>query len=118
MDPHNRAAKKNSSHGNDTTHLIQRSCYQRQSPCQDPAGYWTAREPPDHCKEKQTEVVWTCFPFIRSDQNDVARHSERGKKTRQAEEEVGRQHLGIDKPGVCQAPKGEWGTEKNGENWL
>ena len=38
--------KKNTSHGNevlpqDTTHLIQRPCYQRGSPCQDPAGNWT-----------------------------------------------------------------------------
>ena len=42
MDPHSRAPKKNASHGNevppqDTTHLIQRPCYQRGSPCQDPA---------------------------------------------------------------------------------
>ena len=41
MDPHSRAPKKNTSHGNevllqDTTHLIQRPCYQRGSPCQDP----------------------------------------------------------------------------------
>ena len=37
-----RTPKKNTSHGNevlpqDTTHLIQRACYQRGSPCQDPA---------------------------------------------------------------------------------
>ena len=31
----------------------------------------------------QTEVVWTCLPFTRSGQNHFARHSERGKKTRQ-----------------------------------
>ena len=31
------------------------------------------------------------FLFIRSGQNHLARHSERGKKTRQTEEEVGRQ---------------------------
>ena len=36
-------------------------------------------------------MVWSCFPFIRSGQNHLARHSERGKKTRQTEEEVGRQ---------------------------
>ena len=30
----------------------------------------------------------------------LARHSERGKKTRQTEEEVGRQHQGMDRPGV------------------
>ena len=44
-----------------------------------------------HRKETQTAVVWSCFPFIRSGQNHLARHSERGKKTRQTEEEVGRQ---------------------------
>ena len=26
-------------------------------------------------------MVWSCFPFIRSGQNHLARHSERGKKT-------------------------------------
>ena len=31
----------------------------------------------------QTAVVWSCLPFIRSGQNHLARHSERGKKTRQ-----------------------------------
>ena len=34
-----------------------------------------------------------------------ARHSERGKKTRQTEEEVGR-HQGMDRPGVQQVPEG------------
>ena len=42
------APKKNTSYGNevppqDTTHLIQRPCYQRGSPCQDPAG-----KPPEY----------------------------------------------------------------------
>ena len=32
-------------------------------------------------------MVWSCFPFIRSGQNHLARHSERGKKTRQTERE-------------------------------
>ena len=57
-----RAPKKNTSHGNkvltqDTTHLIQRPCYQRGSPCQDSADNWTTRRPPDNCKETQTAVV-------------------------------------------------------------
>ena len=34
--------------------------------------------------------------MIRSGQNHLARHSERGKKTRQTEVEVGRQHQGMD----------------------
>ena len=51
-------------------------------------------------------MVWSCFPFIRSGQNHLARHSERGKKTRPTEEEVGRQHQGMDRPGVRQVPEG------------
>ena len=46
------------------------------------------------------------LPFIRSGQNHLARHGERGKKTRQTEEEVGRQRQGMDRPGVCQVPEG------------
>ena len=61
---------------------------------------------PDHRKETQTAVVWSCLPLIRSDQNHLARHSERGKNTRQTEEEVGRQHQGMDRPGVRQVPEG------------
>ena len=39
-------------------------------------------------------------------QNHFARHSERGKKTRQTEEEAGRQHQGMDRSGVRQVPEG------------
>ena len=99
-----RAPRKNTSHGNevlpqDPTHLIQRPCYQRGSLCQDPAGNRTTLRPPDHPKETQTEVVWTCLLFTRSGQNHLARHSGRGKKTKQTEKEVGRQHQGMDRPG-------------------
>ena len=111
MDPHSRSPKKNTSHGNevqphDTSHLIQRPCYQRGSLCQDPAGDRTTRTPPGHRKETQTAAVCLCLLFIRPGQNHLARHSERGKKTRQTEEEVGRQHRGMDRPGVRHAPEG------------
>ena len=111
MDPHSRPPKKNASHGNevlphDTTHFIQRPCYQRGSPCQDPAGNQTTRRPTDHRKETQTAVVWSCLRFIRSGHNHLARYSERVKMTRQTEEEVGRQHQGMDRPGVRQVPEG------------
>ena len=53
----------------------------------------------------ETAVVWSCLPFIRCGQNCLARHSERGE-TRQTEEEVGRQHQGMDRPGVWQVPEG------------
>ena len=109
--------KKNTSLGNkvlpqDTWPLIQRPCYQRGSPCQGPAGNWTTRRPPDHRKEMQNAVAWSCFPLIRSGQNHLARHSERGKKTRQTEEEMGRQHQRMDRHGVCQVSEGS-GEQKN-----
>ena len=111
MDPRSRGPRKNTSHGNqvlprDTTHLTQRPCYQWGSPCQDPTGNWTTWRPPDNHKKRQTAVVWSCFPFLRSGQNHLARHNERGKKTRQTEEEVGRQHKGMDGPGVWQVLEG------------
>ena len=119
--PHSRALKKNTSDGNevllqDTTHLIQRPSYQRGSPCQDPAGNRITRRSPDHCKEMQTEVVRSCLPFIRSGQNHLARHSERGKKTRHTEEDLGRQHQGTDRPGVRQVPEGSGEQGKMGGN--
>ena len=40
-------------------------CYQRGSLCQNPGCNRTTRRP-DHRKEMQTEVVWTCLPFTRS----------------------------------------------------
>ena len=116
MDPHSRAQKKSARLGKevlpqDTTHLIPRPCYQRGSPCQDPACNRTTRRP-DHRKETQIAVVWSCLPFIRSGQKYLTRHSERGKKTRQTEEEVGRQHQGMDRPGVWQVPEGSGEQEK------
>ena len=64
-------SKKITSHGNemlpqDTTYILQRPCYQRRSPCKNPAGNRTTRRPSDHRKETQTAVVWTCLSFIRS----------------------------------------------------
>ena len=79
---------------------------QRGSPCQDPSSSRTTRRPPNDRKETQTAVVWSCLPFTRSGQNHPARHSEREKKTRQTEEEAGRQHQGMDRPGVRQVPEG------------
>ena len=76
---------------------------QRGSPCQDPVGNRTTRRP-DHRKETQTAVV------IRSGQN----HPARGKKTRQTEEEVGRQRQGMDRPGVRQVPEG---SGEQGKKW-
>ena len=55
---------------------------------------------------KKCRLQWYGLLFIRSGQNHLARHRERGKKTRQTQEEVGRQHQGMDRPGVRQVPEG------------
>ena len=47
-------------------------------------------------KETQTAVVWSCLPFITSGQNHLAKHSERGKKTRQTEEDNIREWTGLE----------------------
>ena len=94
MDPHSRAPKKNTSHGNEVL------------PQDTTLGDRTTRRPLDHRKETQTVVVWTYLLFIRCGENHLARHSEREKKTRQAEEDVGRQYQGMDRPGVRQLPEG------------
>ena len=53
---------------------------------------------------------------MRSGQNHLARHVERGKRTRQTEEEVGRQHQGMDRPGVGQVPGGSGEQRKMEQN--
>ena len=116
MDPHSRTPKKITSHGNeelpqDSTNLLQRPTYQRGSPCQDTAGNRTTGRHPDHRKEAQTAVVWTCLPFTKSGQNHLARHSER-KETWQIGKEVGKQHQGVGRPGVRQVPEGSRGQRK------
>ena len=121
MDPRSRAAKKNTSHGNEvlpqgTTHLIQRPCYQWGSQCQDLTGNQISWRPPDLYKETQTEVVQTCLPLVRSGENHLARHSERGKQTKKMRKEVGRQYHG--QASSLPSPRGQWRTEKNGGNQL
>ena len=91
---------------------------QQGSPCQGPAGNLTTQRSPDHRKETQIEVVWTCLPFNRSGQNHLARDSERRKKTRQTEKEVKRQHPGMDKPGVREVPEGSGEQGKTEETRL
>ena len=44
----------------------------------------------------------------------IPHYSERGKKTRQTEEEVGRQHQEMDRPGLRQGPEGN-GEERKME---
>ena len=109
MDLHSRAPKKkkNTSYGNevlpqDTTHLIQRHVTNEEVR----AMIQQAIGPHEDLLTIVKRLNLSCLPFIRSGQNHLARHSERGKKTRQTEEEVGRQNQGMDRPGVRQVPEG------------
>ena len=52
---------------------------------------------------KRRKLQWS-GPVYRS--SGFARHSKRRKKIRQTEEEVGRQHQRMDRPGVRQVPEG------------
>ena len=68
-------------------------------------------------KETQTAVVRSCFPFIRSGQNHLARHSERGKKTRRTKkrwEDNIREWTGLEFGKSQRAVE----NRENGENWL
>ena len=56
------------------------------------------------------------FPVHQVGQNHLARHSERRKKTRQTEEEMGRQHRGMDRPVVRQVPEGSGKRRKMKES--
>ena len=58
----------------------------------------------------ETAVVWSCLPFIRSGQNHLATHSERGKKKSNRKNAVERQ--GMDRPGVHQVPEGSGEQKK------
>ena len=70
------------------------------------AGKRTTQRPPDHHKEKQTAVVWSYSHSSGLARTILQGTAKRGKKTRQTEEEVGRHHQGMDRPGVHQVPKG------------
>ena len=60
---------------------------------------------------KRRKLQWYCHVSRsaglakKKKKNRLARHSERGKKTRQTEKEVGRQHQGINRPGVRHVPE-------------
>ena len=80
-----------------------------------PVSVRTTQRFPDHREATYTEVVWTCLPFIGSDQNHLAKHGEREKKTRQTGEEVGRRHQGRGSLEFTKS-EGKWKTESNGRN--
>ena len=101
----------------DTTHLIQSPCYPRESLCRDPAGNRTTRRP-DGRKERQTAVVWSCLPFIRSSQNHLARYSEGGEEDKADRGRGGKTTSGNGQAWSSASPRGQWRTGENGDHWL
>ena len=121
MNPHSRALKKNTSHGNevllqDTTHLLQRPCYQWGSLCQDPAGSQTTRRPPDHCKETNCSgMVMSPVHQVRPKPSCKAQpKGEEDKTDRGRGGKTSRNGQAWSLP----SPRGQWRTGKNGGNWL
>ena len=66
----------------------------------------------------QTAVIWSCLLFVRSGQNHLARHSERGKKNKADRKRGGKTTSGNAQAWSSPSPRGQWRTWKNGGNWL
>ena len=66
---------------------------------------------------KRRKLQWYGHVFRSSGMaKTILQDSERWKKTRQTEEEVGRQHQGLDRPGIHQAPEGSGELRKMEES--
>ena len=122
MGLHSRVPKKKTSHGNevipqDATHLIQRPCYQRESPCQDPAGNWTTRRPNDDRKETQTAVLWS-FPVHQVWPKPSCKAQWKGEEDKADRGRGEKTTSGNGQAWSSASPRGQWRTGKNGENWL
>ena len=101
MDPHGRSSKKNTSHGKeflpqDTT---------RGSPCKDQAGNRTT-DLLSIAKRRKLQWYGHVSRFSGLAKTILQGTVKGGGETRQTEEEVGRQHQGMDRPGVRQVPEG------------
>ena len=111
MDPHSRAPKRNTSHGNEVLPQDSTVSYKDHVTNEEVrAKIQQAIRPHEDLRTivKRRKLRWFGHVSRSSGlgQNHLARHSERGKKTRQTEEEVGRQRQGMDRPGVRQVPEG------------
>ena len=107
MDPHSRAPKKNTSHGNEVLHISYKDHVTNEvvrAKIQQAIG--PHKDLLTIIKRRKLQLYGHVSRSSGLAENHLARHSEREKKTRQTEEEVGRQHQGMDRPGVRQVPEG------------
>ena len=122
IDPYSRAPKKNTGHGNkvlpqDTTHLIQKPFYQRGSPCQDPTGDRSTRNPLNIVKRRKLQ--WYGHVSRSSGlskiilQGTVKRGRRQGRHRKRWEDNIGNWQAWS-----SPSPWGQWRTGKNGWNWL
>ena len=100
-----------------TTHLIQRPCYQRGCPCQDPTGNRTTWRPPDHRKETRI-----CSGMVMSPLHQVWSKPSCKTQWKRGEDKADRGRGGKTTWGNGQAwssasPRGQWRTGVNGGNW-
>ena len=97
----------------DTTHLIHRPCYQRGSPCQDPAGNRTTRRP-DVVKRRKLQWYGHVSHSSGLAKNILQGTVKGGRKQGRQKKEVGRQPQRMDRPGVLEVP-GDSGEQRKME---
>ena len=56
----------------------------------------------DPGQKTKANMVWPCLKIFWLSKDNPTGHSERKKKERQTEEEVGRQYQKVDRNGLCQ----------------
>ena len=111
MDSHSRATKRNTSHANevlpqDTPHLTQRPCYQRGSPCQDPAG------------NRANFSGMVMFPFHQVWPKPSRKAQSKGEEDKADRERGGKTTSANGQAWSSLSLRGQWRTGKNGGNWL
>ena len=66
------------------------------------SSHWRIWRTPDPGQETEAKMVWPCFKVFWFRKDNPTGHSERKKKKRETEEEVGRQYRRVDRNGLYQ----------------
>ena len=74
---------------------------------------WATWRPPDDRKETQTAVVWSCLPLTPGRPKPSCKAQWKGEEDKADRRRGGRQHQGMDRPGVLQVPEGSGEQENN-----
>ena len=71
-------------------HFLQSQCDEQGGSQQNPECNWNALLSPNYGKETETQMVWPHLKILWHGEDNSARDSERSKKERKTEEEMGR----------------------------